>query len=35
MNLLSILTLSLMSLLAGNAEVDFVFFGDAMQHSKQ
>ena len=24
-----------MSLLAGNAEVDFVFFGDAMQHSKQ
>ena len=35
MNLLSILALSLMSLLAGNAEVDFVFFGDAMQHSKQ
>ena len=35
MNLLSILMLSLMSLLSGNAEVDFVFFGDAMQHSKQ
>lgn len=35
MNLLSILALSLMSLLAGNAQVDMVFFGDAMQHSKQ
>lgn len=35
MNLLSILALSLMSLLTGNAEVDFVFFGDAMQHAKQ
>lgn len=34
-NLLSIFLLSLVSLLSGNSEVDFVFFGDAMQHSKQ
>lgn len=34
-SILSILLLSLTSLLSENAEVDFVFFGDAMQHSAQ
>ena len=35
MNTLSIMFLSLVSLLMGNASTDFVFFGDAMQHSMQ
>lgn len=34
-NLLSIMLLSLVQLLSSGNEVDFVFFGDAMQHSKQ
>lgn len=34
-NLLSIMLLSLVQLLSANSQVDFVFFGDAMQHSKQ
>lgn len=34
-HLISIMLLSLVSLLEGNAEADFVFFGDAMQHTKQ